>query len=77
MPGEQLVTMDMDADEQKWAIEEAARTLKDFARISKDPDLVKKAQAYLDEESQDIDAASKLINSLSAKTADFQVQKSQ
>ena len=74
MPG-QPISM-MDADDQRYAIENAARTLKDFAKLSSDPDLVKKAQAYLDEESQEIDTASKLINNLSAKTADFQVASS-
>ena len=34
-------------DDRQWAIESAARTLKDFARIKRDTPMLKAARAYL------------------------------
>lgn len=40
-------------DERQWAIEAAARTLKDFARIRRDKPMLKAARAYLKQEIAD------------------------
>ena len=40
-------------DERDWAIESAARTLKEFARIKKDKPLMKAARAELKKEVAD------------------------
>lgn len=41
-------------DERKWKIEDAARTLKDAAKIRRDPNLHKAAIAELKKQKQDI-----------------------
>lgn len=40
-------------DERGWAIESAARTLKEFARIRRDKPMMKAARAYLKQEIAD------------------------
>jgi len=40
-------------DERQWAIEGAARTLKEFAKIKRDKPLLKAARAYLKQEIAD------------------------
>ena len=40
-------------DERNWAIESAARTLKEFARIRRDKPMLKAARAYLKQEIAD------------------------
>ena len=40
-------------DDREWAIESAAKTLKDFARIRRDKPMLKAARAYLKQEIAD------------------------
>ncbi len=40
-------------DDRHWAIESAARTLKDFARIKRDKPMLMAARAYLKQEIED------------------------
>jgi len=40
-------------DDRKWAIQSAANTLKEFARIRRDKPLLKAARAYLKQEIAD------------------------
>jgi len=40
-------------DEREWAIESAARTLKEFARIKRDKPMLKAARAFLKQEIAD------------------------
>ena len=47
-------------DDRQWAIESAARTLKDFARIKRDKPLLKAARAQLRQEIADSKKAMKI-----------------
>ena len=40
-------------EERQWAIEAAARTLKDFAKLKRDKPMLKAARAYLKQEISD------------------------
>lgn len=48
-------------DERQWAIESAARTLKDFAKMRRDKPLLKAARAYLKQEIADSQKVLKTI----------------
>jgi len=64
-----------DKDEKRWMIEDAARTIREFGRISKQPDLLKAAQKELDNLKKESDAATKkVINAISAKSANMKVK---
>lgn len=48
-------------DEREWAIESAARSLKEFAKIKRDKPLLKAARAYLKQEIADSQKVLKTI----------------
>lgn len=53
MATERKLSAIKDKQERQWAIEDAARTLKKFASIKRDKELLKAARAYLKQEIAD------------------------
>jgi len=61
MATERKLSAIKDKDERRYAIEDAARTLKRFAGIKRDPELLKAARAYLKQEIADSQKVLKTI----------------
>ena len=69
---EQPLSEITDEQEKRWAIDSAARTLREMGRISKDEELMKAAQAELDKEQQEAQAGKTLANALSGQSPAMQ-----
>jgi len=61
MATEKKLSAIKDKDERRYAIEDAARALKNFASIKRDKDLLKAARAYLKQEIADSQKVLKTI----------------
>ena len=61
-------------DDKRYMIEDAARTIREFGHIGKDPALIAAANKHIDQEQADASAAQELVRRLNGKTPDFQTR---
>jgi len=65
----------MKGDERRWEIESAASTLRSYAHISTEPELLSEAKKLLDEQEEEISAAQDFADKVNSKTPDFKENK--
>lgn len=71
---EKKLSVIKDKDEKRFMIEGAARTIREFGRISKDPELLAAAEKELENEKKEGEAAKKIINAVNAQSPSMQVK---
>lgn len=66
MPGENFKKLK--GDQRKWAIEEAASTLRRYAQIVNEPELLDEAKKVLDSQDKEIKDAKRFVNAMNANS---------
>lgn len=57
-----------DKDKKRYMIEDAARTMQEMGRISKDPELIDAAKKEVDKQISEAEASKKFINRMSEQS---------